>query len=181
MKLLTRSFVILSDRVSNFLNGKNSDARMSLPCSLAMFAFSKSTLVFDRNFLFRIGIWDGSIFSLSPISCVTTAKQYASAFPVLNISRASPTRRGFIIIILAFSILDRPIPRHKTSRPETNDFKIQTICRGFPREMLQQQGTLHLRIAPVPGSSSWHRPGDSPTYTRLPLQSKREGHRYVSL
>lgn len=50
MKLLTRSFVILSDRVSNFLNGKNSDARMSLPCSLAMFAFSKSTLVFDRNF-----------------------------------------------------------------------------------------------------------------------------------
>lgn len=180
MKLLTRSFVILLDRVSNFLNGKNSNARMSLPYGLAMFAFSKSTLVFDRNFYSELE-FEMVAFSLSPISCVTTAKQYASAFPVLNISRASPTRRGFIIIILAFSILDRPIPRHKTSRPETNDFKIQTICRGFPREMLQQRGTLHLRIAPVPGSPTWRRPGDSPTYTRLPHHSTREGYRFVSL
>lgn len=90
MKLLTRSFVILLDRVSNFLNGKNSDARMSLPYGLAMFAFSKSTLVFDRNFYSELE-FEMVAFSLSPISCVTTAKQYASAFPVLNISRASPT------------------------------------------------------------------------------------------
>lgn len=66
MKLLTRSFVILSDRVSNFLNGKNSDARMSLPCSLAMFAFSKSTLVFDRNFYSELE-FEMVAFSLSPL------------------------------------------------------------------------------------------------------------------
>lgn len=66
MKLLTRSFVILSDRVSNFLNGKNSDARMSLPCSLAIFAFSKSTLVFDRNFYSELE-FEMVAFSLSPL------------------------------------------------------------------------------------------------------------------
>lgn len=73
-----------------------------------------------------------------------------------------------MIIILASSILDRLIPRHKTSRPESNDFKIQTICRGFPERCSSSLDSLHLRFAPVPGNSLEQGPDDSPSSTSRP-------------
>lgn len=54
MKLLIWFFVIFLDCVFNFLNGKNFDVRMSLFCSLVMFVFFKSILVFDWNFYLEL-------------------------------------------------------------------------------------------------------------------------------